>query len=101
MTRERHRETVSGFGTVGGPAAKLVDYLFQQPIVTVSMVAENCACAWATANKLVKDFERMGLLRETTGQKRNRRYRYDPHLALFETPPTTGQEEDAPAGSGN
>jgi len=27
------------------------------------------------------------LLREITGQQRNRRYRYEPYLALFETPP--------------
>jgi hypothetical protein len=28
--------------------------------------------------------EAAGLLRETTGQKRNRLYRYEPYLALFE-----------------
>ena len=34
----------------------------------------------------VEQFEEAGILRETTGYQRNRRYRYDPYLSLFESP---------------
>ena len=41
-----------------------------------------------------------GILRETTGYHRNRRFRYDPYLSLFESPdfapfaPPAGTEQD-------
>lgn len=38
---------------------------------------------YGTASSLVHRFEALGLLRETTGQQRNRRYRYEPYLKLF------------------
>ena len=41
-----------------------------------------------TANNLVDQFVVLALLKEITGQQRNRRYRYEPYLALFESPPT-------------
>ena len=38
------------------------------------------------ANALVKEFLALGLLREITGQRRNRRFSYDPYLNLFKDP---------------
>lgn len=61
-----------------------LEYLFEQPIVTVRM-AERCLnCSFLTASKVVRRFVRWGLLHEMTGFERNRRYRYAPYLALFE-----------------
>jgi hypothetical protein len=37
-----------------------------------------------TADKLLKQFEELGIVKETTGGQRNRRYEYAPYLALFE-----------------
>ena len=61
-------------------------------LVNVNSVAEALRVSWPTANKLVQQFEGAGLLSETTGQKRNRVYRYDPYLALFaESEPATDE----------
>ena len=61
-----------------------LEYLFEQPIVTVRM-AERCLnCSFLTASKVVRRFVKWGLLHEMTGFERNRRYRYAPYLALFE-----------------
>ncbi|MGB0723240.1 MAG: hypothetical protein ACPGU7_12690, partial [Gammaproteobacteria bacterium] len=38
---------------------------------------------YAAANQLVKRFEKLGLLEETTGQARNRKFRYGPYIDLF------------------
>jgi Fic family protein len=84
--REQHRQAASDVGA-GGAGARLLDYLFEQPIVTIRMVENKIACSYVTANRLVDQLVELKLLREITGQQRNRRYRYEPYLALFETPP--------------
>jgi hypothetical protein len=43
--------------------------------------------AYVTASRLVDHFALPALLKETTGQQRNRRYRYEPCLALFDATP--------------
>ncbi len=89
--REGHRRIAQPWG---GSSLELLDHLFQRPLVNVNSVAEALRVSWPTANKLVQQFEDAGLLSETTGQKRNRVYRYDPYLALFaESGPATDEVE--------
>lgn len=84
ILRERHRQMIAERmdGSTGG--LRLLDQLFEQPLVTVRLVEERLGCSYATAAKLIDAFESLGLLREITGWQRNRRFRYDPYLALFE-----------------
>jgi len=81
--REKHRSLVQekGLSTLG---LRLLDLLFQRPIVDVNLVKQNLEVTFVTAGRLVDQFRAMRLLKETTGQKRNRRYRYEPYLALFQ-----------------
>src|SRR5271157_2561905 len=76
--REQHRQLVE--------SPRLLDYLFEQPIVSVKIVQKHLACTYPTAKKQIKQFVEWRLLREITGHERNQRYRYDPYLALFESP---------------
>jgi Fic family protein len=62
-----------------------LEYLFEQPITTVRLAEERLKCAFVTANKVVERFVNLGLLEEMTGFQRNRRFRYAPYLALFES----------------
>jgi len=62
----------------------LLDYLFVQPLVSIPMIQKRLGCGFPTASKYVDQFVEEGLLRELTGFQRNRRYRFDPYLALFE-----------------
>ena len=63
---------------------RLFDYLFEQPMFNVRMVEKHLGCSFAKANQLVSVLEESGLLQETTGWQRNRRYKFWPYLALFE-----------------
>ena len=65
----------------------LLEYLFEQPIVTIRMVEQRLNCVFVTANKAVNRFVKLGLIEEVTGFQRNRRFRYAPYLALFEPAP--------------
>lgn len=80
--REQHRRliqerrlTVNSF--------RLLDLMFQRPILNVALASGELQIAFQTANSLLKQFERLGLLRETTGAQRSRRYAYVAYLDLF------------------
>ena len=63
---------------------RLHDYLFQHPVPSVRMAQKHLDCSYNTADNAVRRLERLRILRESTGQERNRLYRYEPYLALFD-----------------
>ncbi len=78
--QQRHRDIVRAkYGNVTNALA-LLDSLALHPIVTVKHVAKSISTSVPTANSLVSDFERLGLLREITGRKRGRVFRYQTYL---------------------
>jgi Fic family protein len=84
--RDEHRQTINGaMGASAGSGLHLLDYLYEQPIISVRLVEQHLKSSFVTANKLVEQFIKLGILKETTGRQRNRRYAYSPYLALFES----------------
>ena len=67
------------------PASALVllDSLFVTPIINVNQVAESIGRSYPAANDLVSELERLGVLEEMTGLRRNRVYCFRPYLDLF------------------
>jgi len=55
-----------------------------QPIITIKNVKELLGITQAGANNIVNRLVEIGLLKEITGYARNRRFRFDPYLRLFE-----------------
>ena len=95
--REEHRELItSSRGISAGSGMQLLDYLYEQPIVNVRIVEKRLKSSFVTANKLVEQFVKLEILRETTGGQRNRRYSYVPYLALFESSATAQPRQNAP-----
>jgi Fic family protein len=100
--REEHHGQVLN-EKLGPNGLKLLSLLFASPIVNVNLVSSRIGVTFATANKLIGRFEDLGLVREITGQRRSRRFRYDPYVRLFHTgvvEPTPGvaaQVTTAPA----
>lgn len=86
--RERDRQRLGD----NALAVRLLEYLFEQPLVTVRMVEKRLSCSFATANKVVDQLEQIGLLEKLSPSAlRNRRFRYQPYLALFEEAPAPVQ----------
>ncbi len=69
-----------GLGMIG---LRLLTLLYEWPLINVAFAAERLGIAYGTANRLVDEFARLGLLKEVTGGRRNRRFRYEPYVALF------------------
>jgi Fic family protein len=67
------------------PNAKaLLHYLYSKPNVTVADIIRALDLSKPTANALVADFQKLGILREQTGFKRNRSFIFTDYLRLFE-----------------
>ena len=77
-------QRIPGIGRRTTAAPRLLEYLFQQPIVSADMIATAVGQTHASAYKLISDFERIGILREITGSKWGRIYRFDEYFKVFE-----------------
>jgi len=78
-------------------AARLLELLPRRPIVTIPRVVELLGTTKPTAAKSVALLESLGILRETTGRKRDRAYRYVKYLERLRA----GTELDAAGGGGS
>lgn len=81
--REQHTRLIQDHG-LGVNGLRLLDLLLRRPIVNVNLVKDRLGISFATANNQVEQFERLRLLEETTGQQRNRIFRYSSYLSLFD-----------------
>jgi Fic family protein len=62
---------------------QLLNLLYRKPVVSVGEVAEALNISQPTANVLVRQFEKLGWMREITGFQRNRVFVFEPYLGLF------------------
>lgn len=61
----------------------LLEHLFREPFIGVDDAAKICQIQRAAAGRLVRKMERANILRETTGQSRNRLFVFDSYLKIF------------------
>lgn len=71
------------FGRKAHNASKLIEYLYQKPIVTIGEVAHTLDVTKTTAANLVKDLEEKGILTEATGHQRNKHYVFKRYLDIY------------------
>ncbi len=90
--RETHREQIAQLSS-SNLGLRLLDYLFERPRLSVRMAEEYLDVSYVTAANVIRDFEDNGILREITGNKRNRRYRYDAYIDLFKQQTLNGATE--------
>lgn len=93
--REEHRELVRNRIKGTANALRLLECLFEQPIVSARRAADLLGVSFPTANSLISQFVEHGILQETTGSSRNRLFAYRRYLDLFEHLPMEG----TPTGS--
>lgn len=85
--REEHRNLITAkLGRGAAKALAMLEALYFQPIASVEMLAHAGQLSYANANLLVKKLEVLGVLKEITGQRRNRLFVYAPYLDLFKDP---------------
>lgn len=95
LLRERHRAEITGsLGRAAANGHRVLESLFDRPIISVGETQKLTGTGFAAANQLVARMTELGILREITGNARNRRFRYDPYVRLF----TDDHATDSPDG---
>lgn len=91
--RESHRALIAEhMERKAGNALRLLEKLYERPIVAVRDVERALDVTFATANALLEELAHLGLIEETTGQKRNRLFAYRAYLTEFEDDETNAPE---------
>lgn len=83
MLRTETEQAVMTLGKRVVNARQLLNLLYRKPVVTASDIEQAIDVSTPTANALIRDFQKLGILREITGQQRGRTYSFDRYLKLF------------------
>ncbi len=74
---------IQTFGSRSIKAQKVIDYLYQRPIIDAAKVGEVAGLSPASAYKLIAELVQFGILEEITGGKRGKQYMFMAYLRLF------------------
>lgn len=73
----------ANYGRRSTTAILLIHHLMQNPVVTVDDAARLCNISYKSANEIVKLLCTDGYLVESTGQSRNRLFKFKPYTEIF------------------
>jgi Fic family protein len=82
--REAHRELILSASRRPSTQLKLLDMLYDHPVVTIRLAEEMLGVTFPTANRLVQSLVTVGILIEMSGRERDRVFGYHEYLALLE-----------------
>ncbi|GBD99075.1 adenosine monophosphate-protein transferase SoFic [bacterium BMS3Abin07] len=82
--RERDRSRIVGsFGRSTANGLKVLESLYSKPIISINDIIQLTGLSFTAASQLMSRFLKHNILREYTGQKRNRLFRYEDYIAIF------------------
>ena len=85
VLREEHRHAITeNLGRAAGNGHRVLDDLYERPIVSVADIQSLTGTTYPTANQLVVRLVESGILHEITGRSRNRRFAYQSYIDLFQ-----------------
>ncbi|SDC58152.1 Fic family protein [Williamwhitmania taraxaci] len=80
------KQVTAQLQTLGSRAAnaqKVVNYLYQRPMLNAEKVSEIAAISAPSAYKLIEELEKLNILKEITGGQRKRVYIFEDYLNIF------------------
>jgi Fic family protein len=82
--REQDRKALGSLGRVQATANQLLDTFFEIPITNINKLVEKTGLTHATIGKALDKMENeLGIVREMTGQKRNRVFVYSAYIDIL------------------
>ena len=80
---EADRERIGALGRISGSCIRLHDVLKQRPLLNIARAAERTGINRTTITNCIAQLEELGMLRELTGNRRNRLFVYDRYVAVL------------------
>ena len=77
------RDKISGLGRAAASTLGVHRALMERPIATAGWLVKKTGITPATVNKCLGHLERLGIVRELTGAKRNRLFRYARYVEIM------------------
>ena len=92
LLREDHRKAITErFGRAAGNGHRVLEHLYEHPMISVRDVQELIGSTYPAANDLVARLVECDILGEFTGRARNRGFLYSQYVRLF----SEGEQEGA------
>ena len=82
--RQKYEKKIMEMGRRAELGQRLLLILFSQPIMNVNQIAKELDITFATATRIIAEFEARGILKEKTGFSRNRSFELHEYVGLFE-----------------
>lgn len=78
-------EKINGtFGRRSHSAQNLLKHLFHKPVITIDAASKLCGLSFKSTSDLIIKMQQEGILKEVTGQQRNRLFVFEPYIDAFE-----------------
>jgi Fic family protein len=74
---------INTLGSRAANAQKVLHHLYQKPVINTAAIGRVTGLSAASAYKLARDMERLGIVKETTGAQRGKSYVFEDYLNLF------------------
>lgn len=81
VARDRHR--IQQLGRASGSAQQVHDLLAREVVISISGAQRQLPLSEPTIQSAVRHLERLGVVRELTGRRRNRIWAYDGYLSIL------------------
>ena len=83
--RAEHRAQLSSLGRMAPSAQQVLDVLFEYPIINIATLVKQAGITPATAGKVLDRLSQpeLNIVRELTGQKRNRIFAYSAYIDVL------------------
>jgi Fic family protein len=83
ISKTTKEKVLEELGKTGPKASQFIDDLLLHPVVGINKIAEMTDLSYQNANKLASRLESIGILKEVTGQKRNRVFEFKDYLDIL------------------
>ncbi len=78
-----HEELLTEFSGNDKLARSLIEYWYTQPLLNIQHASDHLDVVFVTANTVIRQLEHIEIVREITGQRRNKRYLFHNYYQLF------------------
>jgi Fic family protein len=82
--KEQHSSMINQQFKNPSNGLKLLEKLFENPLVTINKVAELLGVSYPTASSVVNDFCDIGILRSSSQGQRNKRFSYFEYVNILQ-----------------